>query len=163
MSPAGRRWSALISYIVPERKPRFLVGWVEPLDFVGFRASTQPTKINQLKELNLLGRNPTNRFNGFSFRHYIDFKIKILDALSVVNVRRVRLPPSSTPSHKFCVPNWQNEMSSKWLHLIHLSETGNSVLFSRRQPQIRISKLVLFSRRKPQTNSNDQNLKITKH
>ena len=55
--------------LVPERKPRFLVGWVEPLDFVGFRASTQPTKINQLKELNLLGRNPTNRFNGFSFRH----------------------------------------------------------------------------------------------
>jgi hypothetical protein len=27
----------------------------------------------------------------------IGFKIKILDALSVVNVRRVRLPPSSLP------------------------------------------------------------------
>ena len=27
----------------------------------------------------------------------IDFKIKILDALSVVNVRRVRLPPSGLP------------------------------------------------------------------
>ena len=30
-------------------------------------------------------------------RRDIGFKIKILDALSVVNVRRVRLPPSSLP------------------------------------------------------------------
>ena len=39
---------------------------------------------------------------------------------------------TSAPSHKFSIPNWQNEMRSKWLHLIHLSETGNS--------EIRISK-----------------------
>jgi hypothetical protein len=57
-------------YLVSERKPQFLVSWVEPLNFVGFRASTQPTKINHLEELNLSGRNPTNRFNSFSFRHY---------------------------------------------------------------------------------------------
>jgi hypothetical protein len=30
-------------------------------------------------------------------KDYIGFKIKILDALSVVNVRRVRLPPSGLP------------------------------------------------------------------
>ena len=45
---------------------------------------------------------------------------------------------SSAPSHKFRIPNWQNNMLSTWLHLIHLSETGKSVLFSRRKPQIRI-------------------------
>jgi len=28
----------------PERKPRFLAGWVEPLNFVAFHASTQSTK-----------------------------------------------------------------------------------------------------------------------
>jgi hypothetical protein len=61
---------------VSERKPRFLVGWVEPLNFVGFRASTQPTKINHLEELNLSGRNPTNRFNSFSFGHYVLILLK---------------------------------------------------------------------------------------
>ncbi len=30
-------------------------------------------------------------------KDYIGFKIKIWDALSVVNVRRVRLPPSGLP------------------------------------------------------------------
>ena len=55
-----RYQDTVLRYILPERKPRFLVGWVEPLNFVGFRASTQPTKINHLEELNLSGRNPIN-------------------------------------------------------------------------------------------------------
>jgi len=48
---------------------------------------------------------------------------------------------ASAPSHKFCIPNWQSEISSKCLHLTHLSETKKS--------EIRISKL--------ETNSNNQN------
>ena len=40
--------------------------------------------------------------------------------------------PTSVPSHKFSIPNWQDEIRSKWLYLTHLSETGNS--------EIRISK-----------------------
>ena len=33
----------------PERKPRFLAGWVEPLNFNGFCASTQSKKISYFK------------------------------------------------------------------------------------------------------------------
>jgi len=53
---------------------------------------------------------------------------------------------TSGPSHKFCIPNWQNEMPSKCLHLIHLSETEKS--------EIRISKLETNSNNR---NANDQN------
>jgi len=52
--------------------------------------------------------------------------------------RRSTIARPSAPSHKFRIPNWQNEMLSTWLHLIHLSETGKSVLSSSRQAQIRI-------------------------
>jgi hypothetical protein len=48
-----------IPKLVPERKVRFLVGWVEPIDNVGFRTSTQPTKIKHLPGHGLKGRNPT--------------------------------------------------------------------------------------------------------
>jgi hypothetical protein len=37
-------------------------------------------------------------------KHAIGFKIKILDALSVVNVRRVRLPLCLSFSHVFRIP-----------------------------------------------------------
>jgi hypothetical protein len=40
---------------------------------------------------------PVEHFFDALFFVSIGFKIKILDALSVVNVRRVRLPPSSLP------------------------------------------------------------------
>jgi hypothetical protein len=45
---------------------------------------------------------------------------------------------------------WQNEISQKYIHFIHLSETGKLVLSSSRQAQIRISKF--------ETNPNDQNI-----
>jgi len=50
---------------------------------------------------------------------------------------------TSTPSHKFCIPHWQNKMSSKCLHLIPLSETGKPKLEYRNSKQTQITEMLM--------------------
>ena len=65
--------------------------------------------------------------------------------------------PTSAKSHKFYIPNWQDGVSSKWLHLIHLLETGKFEILISKLKMVRQPHHPEQSRR---TISNDQNSKL---